>query len=263
MSEEFERDALNNVTGNKDVKDGELFAITSPRTKEEYEFPISILTGQDWTGRIDSSDGTFSPEELKNFHEFAVKGPSSAYKDLTDLGSEIKDFWIQEIWDKVNPGLTLLSHSIKTDESSSFNVNAWAGGQYTVVVYLTPDMSPIDGGSLELWTPNLTDKMKAMAINTPYTFDMTDEYSFEIFKSYWPKPGRTVVFDSRIPNIARPVEGNKSRVSLVFKGTSEGYVEPTGDELESDGTLTYNPSTGPSTGKVTATGFGVDFSEVE
>ena len=111
------------------------------------------------------------------------------------------------------------------NESCEFKVNAWAGNEYTVVVYLTPNLQPTDGGSSELWTPNLTDKTKAMAINTQYTFDMSEEYNKEIVKSYWPRPGRMVVFDSRIPNIVRPIETDKARVSLIFKGTSVGYEE--------------------------------------
>ena len=38
-----------------------------------------------------------------------------------------------------------------------------------------------------------------------------------IVKSYWPKAGRVVVFDARIPHVARAVESDKFRVSLVFK----------------------------------------------
>jgi hypothetical protein len=176
---------------------------------------------------FNSVDDIFTPEEIKKYHEFAIHGPSSNYKDLIDLGPEIKDFWIQEIWDRVNPGVQLLSHKIMTTESCELKVNAWAGNQYTVIVYLTPDLQPTDGGALELWTPNLTDKIKAMAINTQYTFEMSEEYNKEIVKSYWPRPGRMVVFDSRIPNIARPIETDKVRVALIFKGTTIGYTEPT------------------------------------
>ena len=75
------------------------------------------------------------------------------------LGSEIKHDWIQEIWDRVNPGIKILSHSINTNNDSSWlpkwQINSWTGNEYTVIVYLTPDMQPEDGGALELWTPNL------------------------------------------------------------------------------------------------------------
>ena len=219
----LKRDAFGNVIGN--VNDSEGFLITSPRTDKEYSFDTSVLTGADWTRMSNSADDVFTPEEIKKYHEFALHGPSPKYEDKIDLGPEIKDFWIQEIWDRVNPGVQLLSHKIMTTESCELKVNAWLGNQYTVVVYLTPDLQPIDGGALELWTPNLTDKIKAMAINTQYTFEMSEEYNKEIVKSYWPRPGRYVVFDSRIPNIARPIETDKVRVALIFKGTTLGYEE--------------------------------------
>ena len=182
-----------------------------------------LLVGQDWTAMHSHRDGEFTSEELKNFHEFAVKGPSSAYKDLTDLGPEIKDFWIKDIWDRVNPGVKLLSHSIKTNQKCSIKVNASSSNEYTTIVYLNPDMKPEDGGSLELWTPNLTDKMKAMACNTLYTFDAEQEYAIDIQKSYWPRTGRYVVFDSRIPRLTRAPENDKTSLRIVFKGTTRGY----------------------------------------
>ena len=46
-----------------------------------------------------------------------------------------------------------------------------------------------------------------------------------IVKSYWPRAGRVVLFDARIPHVARAVETDKFRVSLVFKGTTEGMKE--------------------------------------
>ena len=214
----LKRDAFGNVIGN--VNDSEGFVITSPRTDEEYSFDTSVLTGADWTRMFNSADDIFTPEEIQNYYDIALDIKLNEGNDFPNgLGSEIKHEWIQEIWAKVNPGVQLLSHSINMNESCEFKVNAWAGNQYTVVVYLTPNLQPTDGGSLELWTPNLTDKTKAMAINTQYTFDMSEEYNKEIVKSYWPRPGRMVVFDSRIPNIVRPIETDKARVSLIFKGT--------------------------------------------
>ena len=44
-------------------------------------------------------------------------------------------------------------------------------------------------------------------------------------KSYWPRAGRVVLFDGRIPHVARSVETDKFRVSLVFKGTTDGMKE--------------------------------------
>ena len=49
-----------------------------------------------------------------------------------------------------------------------------------------------------------------MACNTLYTFDAEQEYNQDILYSFWPMPGRQVVFDSRIPYIARPVESDKT-----------------------------------------------------
>ena len=228
--EEFERNFLGDITGNENAEEGgNKFEITNPRTDETYSFDADILAGADWTGRFNLNDGAFTPEELKNYYEFALKGPSSAYKDQTDLGPEIKDFWIQEIWDKINPGVELLSHYI---ESGPVGIdNDWNGNQYTTIVYLTPDMKPEDGGSLELWTPNITDKMKAMACNTSYTFEAGQENSPDILYSFWPRPGRCVVFDSRIPRLTRAPEGDKTSIRIVFKGTTVGYTEPT-DETD-------------------------------
>jgi len=93
-------------------------------------------------------------------------------------------------------------------------------------VYLTPDMTPEDGGSLEVWTPNITDEMKAMALNTPFGFGRPRENDVQISKSYWPKPGRYVVLDARLPHVARAVENDKFRVSLVFKGISLDAPDP-------------------------------------
>jgi len=193
-----------------------------------------LLVGQDWTAMHSHRDGEFTSEELKNFHEFAVKGPSSAYKDLTDLGPEIKDFWIKDIWDRVNPGVKLLSHSIKTNQKCSIKVNASSSNEYTTIVYLNPDMKPEDGGSLELWTPNLTDKLKALACNTLYTFGSEQEHNQDLLYSFWPRPGRFVVFDSRIPYLVRAPEGGKTSLRLVFKGTTKDYNPKTSDVEEID-----------------------------
>ena len=60
-----------------------------------------------------------------------------------------------------------------------------------------------------------------MSINTPY--GLTGSAERNIIKSYWPRAGRVVLFDARIPHVARAVETDKFRVSLVFKGTTQGY----------------------------------------
>ena len=73
---------------------------------------------------------------------------------------------------------------------------------------------------IEFWTPNLTEEMKAMAINTPY--GLNGDENINIVKSCWPKTGRVVVFDARIPYILRSVENEMlENVSIVFKGKSK------------------------------------------
>ena len=54
--------------------------------------------------------------------------------------------------------------------------------QYTVIVYLTPDCTRDDSGSIEFWTFNLTDEMRAITVNTPYGFSNSPEMN--IVKSY-------------------------------------------------------------------------------
>ena len=58
-----------------------------------------------------------------------------------------------------------------------------------------------------------------MAIKTPYGLQGSDAKN--IVKSYWPRAGRVVLFDGRIPHVARAVESDKFRVSLVFKCRKE------------------------------------------
>jgi hypothetical protein len=213
-----------------DQEDENQVIIKHPETNEKYSFSPDILEGGDWSGMSQNADNLFTTEEIKNYHQFALKGPSSAYKDQTDLGPEIKDFWIQEIWDKINPGVKVLSHYLETGPLDLNN--EWVGSQYTIVVCLTPDMKPEDGGALELWTPNLTDKMKAMACNTLYTFNADEENNPDLLYSFWPRPGRQIVFDSRIPYLIRTPENGKTSLRLVFKGTNKDYIpETTGDEI--------------------------------
>ncbi len=97
-----------------DQEDENQVIIKHPETNEKYSFSPDILEGGDWSGMSQNADNLFTAEEIKNYHQFALKGPSSAYKDQTDLGPEIKDFWIQEIWDKINPGVKVLSHYLET-----------------------------------------------------------------------------------------------------------------------------------------------------
>ena len=54
--------------------------------------------------------------------------------------------------------------------------------------------------------------MRAMAVNTPYGFSGSPEMN--IVKSYWPKAGRVVVFDARIPHVARAVAVSYTHLTL-------------------------------------------------
>ena len=130
-----------------------------------------------------------SQKQIENYYDVAMDIKLNEGNDFPNgLGAKIKHDWIQEIWDKVNPGVKILSHHLETGPLDLNN--DWVGSQYTIIVCLTPDMKPEDGGSLELWTPNLTDKMKAMACNTLYTFNADEEKqsrpSLLILAKTWP-----------------------------------------------------------------------------
>lgn len=228
--------------------DMQSFFATSPETGEQYEFDNSVLAGGDWSGTFDNYDGAFTPEQIQKYYDIAMdmdwenewystpdmKADKNrvGYKHISLGGSdtervdyEIEQDWVKEIWDEINPGLKLIRHYLNghgPHQSGGIHVDGWTGNQYTVILYLTPDMTPEDGGALEIWTPNITDEMKAMALNTPFGFGRPRENDVEVSKSYWPKPGRYVVLDARLPHVARAVENKKFRVSLVFKGTTLG-----------------------------------------
>ena len=230
MSEEFERtEFTNNIIGNKDG--GDKFVMDNPRTGEKYTFDVDVLKGNDWTGMSQNADNLFTPEEIEKYYDKAMDMKLNEANDFPDgLGPEIKHDWIQEIWDKINPGIKVLSHYLETGPLDMSN--EWVGSQYTVIVCLTPDMKPEDGGALELWTPNLTDKIKALACNTLYTFNAEEENNPDLLYSFWPRPGRQIVFDSRIPYLVRTPENDKTSLRLVFKGTNKDYIpETTGDEI--------------------------------
>ena len=245
-----------NAPAGLDGIDMQIFKATSPETGVQYEFDNSVLAGGDWSGTFDNYDGAFTPEQIQSYYDKAMamewqdgwystpdmkadknrvgyKHISLGGSDTERIDYEIEQDWVQEIWDNINPGLKLIRHYLNghgPNQSGGIHVDGWTGNQYTVIVYLTPDMTPEDGGSLEVWTPNITDEMKAMALNTPFGFGRPKENDVEVSKSYWPKPGRYVVLDARLPHVARAVENDKFRVSLVFKGTTLGA--PKSDETE-------------------------------
>ena len=253
VANDFDRDDLGNIIGNKNLEGRDLqkFVLTNPTTGEEYEFDADALVGEDWTGMSQNADAIFSSEEIEKYYDKAIDMKLNEANDFPDgLGSEIKHDWIQEVWDRVNPGVKMLSHRVNNNNDSTrmpkWQMNSWTGNQYTIVLFLTPDMQPEDGGALELWTPNLSDKMKALACNTLYTFGSEQEHNQDLLYSFWPRPGRQVVFDSRIPNMERPVNGDKACVSLVFQGTNKGYTPESTDDVVEE--IDYSE---------------VDFSEVE
>ena len=196
------------------------------------------LQSKNFTSQIQSSCGTIPAEDIKKYYDIAMamKWQEKSEIDYNDArthylkhiplgGSDTQPFvykieqpWVQEIWDKVNPGCVLLKHYLNghgKNQSDSIDAGV-KEGQYTIIVYLTPDMKPGDGGTLEFWTPNLTDEMRAAAWGTPWGLD--GEAGKDILRSYSPEAGRVVVFDSRIPHVQRSVETDKFSVSLVFKG---------------------------------------------
>ena len=226
--------------------------VQNPATGQDHIVEAGVLIGGDYSAMFDNYDGAFTPEQIQKYYDTAmamewedgwystpemkVEGKSSGYKHIALGGSdtervdyEIEQDWVQEIWDEINPGLKLIRHYLNghgPNQSGGIHLDGWTGNQYTVIVYLTPDMTPDDGGALEIWTPNINDEMKAMAINTPYGFGGPKEHEVEVSKSYWPKPGRYVVLDARLPHVARAVENDKFRVSLVFKGISLDAPDP-------------------------------------
>ena len=227
------------------IDGGMKFVITDTESDKKYTLDADGLKGGDYHQIIRASDGTIPEEDIKRYYDIAMdmkwqdgwystpemkeESKTPGYKHITLGGSdtervdyEIEQDWVQEIWDKVNPGLKLIRHYLNghhKHQSGGIHMDGWTGNQYTVIVYLTPDWHPDDGGTIEFWTPNLTDEMRALAINTPYGLGGSPDMN--IVKSYWPKAGRVVVFDARIPHVARAVETDKFRVSLVFKGTTD------------------------------------------
>ena len=204
------------------------------------------LKGHNWHKTIRASDNTIPEDDIKRYYDIAMKldwqdgwysseemkaeAKTPGYKHIHLGGSdtsreeyEIEQDWVKEIWEQVNPGMKLLRHYLNghhKGQSGGIHIDGWTADQYTAILYLTPGWEPEDGGTLELWTPNLNDEQRAMAVNTPY--GLNGDPSKNIIKSYWPRAGRVVLFDARIPHVARAVETDKFRVSLVFKGTTVG-----------------------------------------
>jgi hypothetical protein len=102
-------------------------------------------------------------------------------------------------------------------QPGGIHVDGWTPDQYTFIYYANPDMKPEDAGELILWTPNLNEEQRMISFDTPYAMQLHPE----ILRTVWPRAGRVLMFDARIPHVARGLNSNskKLRVSLVFKAT--------------------------------------------
>ena len=189
------------------------FEITDTKTGKVFTVSADALIGGDYSQVIRHTDDTIPQNDIKRYYESALE----KYQNGIAKNLLIED-WVRDLWEQVNPGIDLTDSYIDIYNKSTNKVypTAEVGNCYTVIVNLAPDLQPEDGGTLDLWTPNLTDDMKAIAINTPY--GINGDPIVNIVKSYWPRQGRVIVFDARIPYTLRSVEGDKDNVSVVFKG---------------------------------------------
>ena len=186
------------------------FEITDTKTGKVFTVSADALTGGDYHQVIRHTDDTIPKKDIKRYYENAVlKDGQKIYLD---------EDWVRDLWEQVNPGIELADSYIHVYNKSTHKVNSTAkdGNTYTIIVNLTPDLQPEDGGTLDLWTPNFTDDMKAISINTPY--GLNGDPIVNIVKSCWPRQGRVIVFDSRIPYTLRSVDNDKENVLVVFKG---------------------------------------------
>jgi len=163
----------------------------------------------DFHNTINAQDEHFTEEEIQKYYNKAIE--------------DNEQDWVKEVWERISASdLKLLSvnlNSLKAGESNDIQIDGLTPNLYTIIVYLTPDMQPEDGGTVEFWTPNLTDEIKAAATDTPFGLQQEREGKKDIIRAYSPKPGRVIIFDARIPYITRALTSTskKTRISLVFK----------------------------------------------
>ena len=190
------------------------FEITDTKTGKVFTVSADALTGGDYHQVIRHTDDTIPEKDIKRYYENAVEKFKTGQSQKIYLDED----WVRDLWEQVNPGIDLVDSYVDVYSESTNEVypTAEVGNTYTIIVNLAPDLQPEDGGTLDLWTPNFTDDMKAIAINTPY--GINGDPIVNIVKSYWPRQGRVIVFDARIPYTLRSVEGDKDNVSVVFKG---------------------------------------------
>ena len=189
------------------------FEITDTKTGKVFTVSADALIGGDYSQVIRHTDDTIPQNDIKRYYESALE----KYQNGIAKNLLIED-WVRDLWEQVNPGIDLTDSYIDIYNKSTNKVypTAEVGNCYTVIVNLAPDLQPEDGGTLDLWTPNFTDDMKAISINTPY--GLNGDPIVNIVKSYWPRQGRVIVFDSRIPYTLRSVDNDKENVLVVFKG---------------------------------------------
>ena len=190
------------------------FEITDTKTGKVFTVSADALTGGDYHQVIRHTDDTIPEKDIKRYYENAVEKFKTGQSQKIYLDED----WVKDLWEQVNPGIDLVDSYIDVYNKSTNEVypTAEVGNTYTIIVNLAPDLQPEDGGTLDLWTPNFTDDMKAISINTPY--GLNGDPIVNIVKSCWPRQGRVIVFDSRIPYTLRSVENDKENVSVVFKG---------------------------------------------
>ena len=201
------------------------FEITDTKTGKVFTVNADALTGGDYHQVIRHTDDTISQNDIKRYYESALEKLKLHHQTEVNYLSaslyqkiNLDEDWVKDLWEQVNPGIDLTDSYIDIYNKSTNKVypTAEVGNCYTVIVNLAPDLQPEDGGTLDLWTPNFTDDMKAISINTPY--GLNGDPIVNIVKSCWPRQGRVIVFDSRIPYTLRSVENDKENVSVVFKG---------------------------------------------
>ena len=167
----------------------------------------------DFHNTINAQDDNFTKEEIQKYYDKIM-----ACEELIKIELD----WVKEIWQKINTADLIPSEVYLNSHSGDIHTDALIPDQYTIIVHLTPDMEPEDGGTIEFWTPNITDEVRAIATETPFGLEQQQEHKKDIVKSYWPKPGRVTIFDARIPHVIRELTttSKKTRVSLVFKCTN-------------------------------------------
>ena len=157
--------------GNPD--DPSRFEITDTKTDKVFSINASALAGGDYHKIIRATDGTIPEEDIRRYYDICMntldwedgwystpqmkkEAKTPGYKhihlggsDTEEIDYEIEQDWVKEIWDQVNPGAKLLRHYLNghhAGQSGGIHIDGWTGDQYTVIVYLTPDWRPEDGG---------------------------------------------------------------------------------------------------------------------